>query len=164
MPIPALAAPAIGIGRSILGSFFGGSHRKAVANEQSTNTAAQNTADSALQQVEVEVGAGMLKGEAIGARLDAIERQFGEDVAPVLKETGGKCNAACVYKKQMHDRIALLKTKYKVVAQAVENQRAKVGNRVLDFFKTTPGRIVLFVVPGAGIAALLFLALRARHK
>lgn len=163
MPIPAVGALGIGIGRSFLG-LFGGSHKKKVALEQSTNAAALEQADRELGQIELEVNAGMLKGDAIGTRLDTVKQTFAATVAPVIQETGGKCNAACVWKKQLHDKVEGLRARFKVVAQAVAKQQATVGSKLSRFFSGTAGKVVLFVVPGAFVVGALVLILRGAKR
>lgn len=96
---------------SLLGA-FGGHHAAAVKTEQATLCEAVPAANQFLQGIDQLFETGQLDAATALSALDQGLQNWREMVRPILKDSGGKCNAACVYEKCFLACIAYRKQAY----------------------------------------------------
>jgi hypothetical protein len=119
------SVPIVGGALKGLFSAFTGHHAQAVRTEQATLCQAVPDANNFLRSIDALVQSGQL--DAAGAA-NAMEQGFQQwlgEVRGILKDTGGKCNAACVYEKCF--RAAIEKRKLDYAAGAVGDIRGANG-------------------------------------
>ncbi len=106
------AVPVVG---GLLGSIFGGlgaHHAAAVKTEQATLCKAVPDAANFLAGIDELVRTGQLSVTAAPAALDQGLQNWRKEVSGILKDSGGSCNAACVYEKAFMACIAYRKQLY----------------------------------------------------
>lgn len=124
------AVPVVG---SLLGSLSGlltGHHQAAVRNEQLTLCQAVPAATSFLQGIDQLVETGQLSPTAAAAALDQGFQNWRGMVSGILKDTGGKCNAACCYEKYFQAAIAKRKNDYQGYGQGTVAASYSAGGAV----------------------------------
>ncbi len=117
------AALAVGaIFSAIFGGIFG-RHARKVAEEQQTLCDTLTQVSAAFKQVDAMVVAGTLKPDQALTMLEQVKVGFNQAVIPILKEGGGKCNAACVYKQKIQEEIEKRKKDYPKLFAPIEKKR-----------------------------------------
>jgi hypothetical protein len=106
-------------------------HKQAVALEQADLCQAVPDANNFLIGVDQAVAAGRLDFNSAPSILDQGLTAWRQEVGAILKDTGGKCNAACVYEKCFQACIAIRKLKYQYQA-ASSAQSANLPGSVVS--------------------------------
>lgn len=109
------AIPLVG---PILSSFsslifgFGQHHAQAVKLEQRTLCQAVPDANNFLRGIDSAIASGELDRATAAQALEQGFQNWREEVRAILKDAGGKCNAACVYEKAFRAAIEKRKIDY----------------------------------------------------
>lgn len=93
-------------------------HAQAVALENRTICAAVPAANNALDVIIQAVASGAATPQQAIAALQSVESDFGSQVAPILKSSSSKCNAACVWKLELHAAVLALTSQLQDLANA----------------------------------------------
>jgi hypothetical protein len=118
------SVPVVG---GVLKTIFGGftaHHKQAVATEQKTLCQAVPDANNFLRSVDAAISTGQLTLQAALQTLEEGYTNWRANLTPILKDTGGKCNAACVFEKCFRAAIEKRKQDYAVIA-AQQSQGAQ---------------------------------------
>jgi hypothetical protein len=118
------AVPVVGGLLSGLSGVFTGGHAKAVAREQSTLCEAVPGANAFLRQIDGFVQTGQLDYATAAGALDQGLQNWLAGVKSILKDAGGKCNAACFYEMGFRAAIDARKQNY----AAASAQLVRGGN------------------------------------
>lgn len=127
-------------------------HAQAVKTEQDTLCIAVPDANNFLALVDQYVTAGQWDHVTAVQQLEAGFTAWQREVSGILKDSGGKCNAACVYEKCFRAAIEKRKLDYQLIeasqATASKNLPGSVvsslsaaGSSVSQFLKETTGAI-----------------------
>jgi len=119
------SVPVVGGALSSLFSAFTGHHAQAVKTEQATLCQAVPDANNFLRSIDALVASGQLDAASAVAAMQQGFQQWRGEIARIVKDTGGKCNAACVYEKAF--LAAIEKRKLDYAAAAVGNTRGANG-------------------------------------
>jgi hypothetical protein len=128
----ALGGAALGsvpvVGGALKGLFgaFTAHHAQAVKTEQATLCQAVPDANNFLRSIDALVASGQLDtASAVNAMQQGFQQWRSAEIARILKDTGGKCNAACVYEKCF--QAAIEKRKLDYASASVQNTRGANG-------------------------------------
>jgi hypothetical protein len=147
------AVPEIGGLLKSLAGAFQMHHAAAVRNEQATLCQAVPAANNFLRGIDTAVSLGQMDTATAAQTLDQGFQNWLAQVKPILKDTGGKCNAACVYEKAFRAAIEKRKQDYALIdAQNSSGAQGLLGgvvNAVNDAASTVV-RAVSSAVPAFG--------------
>lgn len=115
------------VGGALKGLFgaFTAHHAQAVRTEQATLCQAVPDANNFLRSIDALVASGQLDASSAVAAMQQGLQQWRVEVRAILKDTGGKCNAACVYEKCF--QAAIEKRKLDYAAAAIGSARGASG-------------------------------------
>ena len=139
-----------------------GHHGQAVKQEQATLCQAVPIATAFLQGIDQLVQSGQLDPATAGAALDQGFQNWRPLVQNIIKDTGGKCNAACAYERYFQCAIAGRKAQYaaaqgfvSVGSPALTPAQAVAGvSPVLasaGFTQSSQSTLATFVLVGGGV-------------
>jgi hypothetical protein len=109
------SVPVVGKLLSGIAGAFLGNHAAAVRNEQATLCRAVPAANNFLRGIDTAFALGQLDTATASQALDQGLQNWLGQVKPILKDTGGKCNAACVYEKAFRAAIEKRKQDYALI-------------------------------------------------
>ena len=151
------SVPVVGGALKTLFSVFTGHHAQAVKTEQATLCQAVPDANNFLRSIDALVASGQLDPASAVSAMQQGLQQWRVEVGAILKDTGGKCNAACVYEKCF--QAAIEKRKLDYAAAAVGNTRGASGviggavNLLNGAPLTSPSSGVTTLLSGAPVVA-----------
>jgi hypothetical protein len=120
------SVPVVGGALKTLFGLFSGHHAAAVKNEQATLCQAVPDADNFLRAVDQMVISGQLSpADAPGVLEQGYQQWRATEIAAIVKDTGGKCNAACVY--ELAFRAGIEKRKLDYAYMAAQSTRGASG-------------------------------------
>src|SRR5262249_28280093 len=120
------SVPVVGKLLSGIVGAFTGHHAVAVRNELATLCRAVPDANNFLRQIDLAVQTGQMStADAVAAMEQGFQNWRANEIAGSLKDTGGKCNATCVYEKAF--RAAIEKRKLDYAASSAAQAGAANG-------------------------------------
>jgi hypothetical protein len=119
------SVPVVGGALKAALGIFTAHHAQAVKTEQATLCQAVPDANNFLRSIDALVASGQLDPASAVAAMQQGFQQWRGEVGAILKDTGGKCNAACVYEKCF--QAAIEKRKLDYAAAAAGNTRGANG-------------------------------------
>jgi hypothetical protein len=123
-------------------------HAQAVKNEQATLCAAVPAANQMLRGIDQLVSSGQIDTATASAAMDQGYSNWRDSIKGILKDTGGKCNAACVYEKVFQAAIMKRKQDYAVMdAQQSRGAQPVNGGGVVN----APGGVVVSPSTNGGV-------------
>jgi hypothetical protein len=145
------SVPIVGNALKTALGLFTAHHAQAVKTEQATLCQAVPDANNFLRSIDALVASGQLDtASAVGALQQGFQ-QWRVEVGAILKDTGGKCNAACVYEKCFQAAIEKRKLDYAAVASGkVTGANGMIGGAV-NLLNGAP-----IFSPSAGVNTLAF--------
>src|SRR5258708_3711292 len=113
------ALNAIPIAGPLLTKIFGAinpiaHHAAAVKKEQATLCQAVPDANNFLRGIDAAVAQGQIDFATATQALEQGYQDFRAEIAAILQDTGGKCNAACVYEKHFRAAVEMRKQNYAI--------------------------------------------------
>ncbi len=120
-----------GIAKTLLGALTG-HHAAAVKNEQATLCRAVPDANNFLRGIDAAVVGGQLDTATAAQALEQGFANWRAEVSSILKDTGGKCNAACVFEKAFRAAIEKRKQDYALSSNTLASAAQGVLGGVVD--------------------------------
>jgi hypothetical protein len=145
-------------------SIFGAHHAAAVKTEQATLCQEVPKANAFLRGIDLAVSQGQIDPDTAASALEQGYAAWRAEVGAILKDSGGQCNAACVYEKCFRAAIEKRKQDYawitsqnragaQGVSGVVSGVLDTVGKAVSDVL--TPGSASVFASPATANASVL---------
>jgi hypothetical protein len=110
------SVPVVGGALKAALGIFTAHHAQAVKTEQATLCQAVPDANNFLRSIDALVASGQLDPASAVSAMQQGFQQWRVEVGAILKDTGGKCDAACVYEKCFQAAIEKRKLDYAAVA------------------------------------------------
>jgi hypothetical protein len=109
------AVPVVGgVLKTIFGA-FGAHHANAVRNEQATLCTAVPDANNFLRGIDTAIATGQLDTASAAQALEQGYQNWRGEVGAILQDTGGHCNAACIYEKAFRAAIEFRKQNFALI-------------------------------------------------
>jgi len=119
------SVPVIGGTLAKVFGIFGAHHANAVKTEQATLCQAVPDANNFLRGIDSAVAQGQIDFATATQALEQGYDSFRAEISGILQDSGGKCNAACVYEK--HFRAAVEKRKQDYAIATAQNAAGAQG-------------------------------------
>jgi hypothetical protein len=145
------SVPVIGGALKTVFSIFTGHHAAAVKNEQATLCQAVPDADNFLRAIDQMVISGQLSPTDAAAALDQGFQQWrANEISAIVKDSGGKCNAACVYELAFRAGIEKRKLDYAMIAAQSARGASGVIGGVVNLLTGTAQAVSSAISGGPG--------------
>jgi hypothetical protein len=126
------AIPVVGGALSKIVGIFGAHHAAAVKTEQATLCQAVPDANNFLRGIDAAIAQGQIDAPTATQAMEQGYQNWLAEVKAILQDTGGHCNAACVYEKCFRACIEKRKQDYALKATAVAAQSQGVFGGVVN--------------------------------
>ncbi len=122
-------------------------HAQAVKTEQATLCQAVPDANNFLRGIDAAVASGQLDRDTAAQALEQGFQNWRAEVAGILKDSGGKCNAACGFEKAF--RAAIEKRKQDYALAGAQNSSGAQGllHGVVNAFEGAVSTVRAFISP-----------------
>lgn len=153
------AAPVLIVAGAVLGIFsmILNHHALAVQREQGTLCAAVPAFNTAVQTVVSAVQAGTITPSVGAASLQQVLQDFQTTVQPIMKDSSGSCNAACVMFKDATAIVALYTSQFQDLASSQAANPAVSATGVVSSAAASLGVPAWALYAAAGVGLFLLL-------